>query len=163
MADAERLAKLREDLEKACKAQKFSKILKKANEVLNIDGEDVGDLSELTESLCLRNCTWKAVEHQPASRIGFLDTLFDQRQYHIVWHKCPAVHVRLGFQTNGGTGSNRCSQHVACRNLGQACLFRNSLCLRTFSCARGTKQDDAAHVGGKPSSLSILTDSPVTT
>ena len=40
MADAERLAKLREDLEKACKAQKFSKILKKANEVLNIDGED---------------------------------------------------------------------------------------------------------------------------
>ena len=30
----------REDLEKACKAQKFSKILKKANEVLNIDGED---------------------------------------------------------------------------------------------------------------------------
>ena len=40
MADAERLAKLREDLEKACKAQKFSKILKKANEVLNIDGAD---------------------------------------------------------------------------------------------------------------------------
>ena len=40
MADAERLAKLREDLEKACKAQKFSKILKKANEVLTIDGED---------------------------------------------------------------------------------------------------------------------------
>ena len=40
MADAERLAKLREDLEKACKAQKFSKILKKANEVLNIDAED---------------------------------------------------------------------------------------------------------------------------
>ena len=39
-ADAERLPKLREDLEKACKAQKFSKILKKANEVLNIDGED---------------------------------------------------------------------------------------------------------------------------
>ena len=33
MADAERLAKLREDLEKACKAQKFSKILKKLKEV----------------------------------------------------------------------------------------------------------------------------------
>ena len=38
MADAERLAKLREDLEKACKAQKFSKILKKANEVLQLLG-----------------------------------------------------------------------------------------------------------------------------
>ena len=40
MADPEKLGKLKEDLEKACKAQKFSKILKKANEILALEPED---------------------------------------------------------------------------------------------------------------------------
>jgi len=40
MADAKKIAKLREDLEKACKAERYEKILRKADELLALDPTD---------------------------------------------------------------------------------------------------------------------------
>ena len=126
----------------------------------HLNGENVRDVGHVSEGGGLGYGPRETIEHHAVRSVGLVDSVFDEREDHIVRDKFPSVHVALRIQADGRSRFHSSPQHVPRGNLGKTRVFHDALRLRAFSCAGGTKQHDAAHGGWTASTLSILTNHP---
>src|SRR5580704_1534021 len=101
-------------------------------------------LQQLAQVPRLSDRPRKTVEDEAVKTIHSLDALGNDSQHQRIRHQLPALHNRLGLQTEWSAGGNLLAKHVAGRKMRHAKLPRQLFRLRTFSRARRSEKNNRA-------------------
>ena len=94
------------------------------------------------ERLGLREVAREPVEHEPRLRIGLRQALLDHRDRQLVGHELPRCHDLADPHAELGSLGLRSTEHVAGRDVRNAVLRSDALCLRALPGPLGAEDEE---------------------
>ena len=93
--------------------------------------------TRIYQRFSLRNSARKAIKQKTIGAVILSDTFLDQTDDQIIGDQPATVHDFLDLLTQISTRLDRCTQHVASRNLRNTETLTDKLCLGTLARTRG--------------------------